>query len=648
MGQKIKAELKPGSWFCGFFMECEFDLHYFFGSNYNGPKPGQTSNPNGNPLILFIPGGPGEIVHRETPYFWLMTRLKKANVVYFDIRGTGFSVIPESNDYDRFLRAEYVVEDIETLRKTLMNECSRWDLHTVRNCKSGVTPWDAIYATSWGTIVAQQYAARYPNMVNKLILAAPVSRGHRDTEQARRKMIIDNLFDIFDKHRTKDKCSWDPSDSVVKNALNLLSEDLKKVENFCFLSDKEKSFIKNSFLTLLNTLESDYGSVNLVNSFYEQFRNDAVFWEKYPYPREFFAAIRELEDFGAGEQPGLMLDHETKRRKVGAAMYLAYYLSLPKEALTHEKHELHPGNGNFPPNCKKPDADFFSGVQDTDGDILKINFCYRIQRGWYDLNLDVRSPSFNHSARARTVFSVHDGLAQWIFEIMKKERRVDNQGCFAGKDVQDIARGDSQLQTIVIHSTVIREQARKLGIRPTDRFCPWDPARLEESGKCKHCHDKDTLILKGGADAITAGDQAEYLFDKALALGHRTLIEFSGAGHFMNYQVKIEDPKQDRLDKVIKDFTAAAGSKIETEAAYKALLDELNERRGTDKQAAKEAKVPSVFWGSLHDVIIEFVNSNTIHDFTQNEKAMKAIKTLGGCLRTEDNEEFSKCVNSEM
>ena len=100
-----------------------------------------------------------------------------ANVVYFDVRGTGFSVIPESNDYDQFLRADYVVEDIETLRKRLTGECATWDVPDWKLQRRELLPWDAIYAHSWGTIVAQKYAAKYPNMVRKLILVgASVAR----------------------------------------------------------------------------------------------------------------------------------------------------------------------------------------------------------------------------------------------------------------------------------------------------------------------------------------------------------------------------------------------------------------------------------------------------------------------------------------
>ena len=631
MGQKIEIELKPGSGFCGFFTECKFDLHYFFSRNYDGPGSNRELTSNGKPWILFISGGPGEIVHREQPYLWYMDWHKKANIVYFDVRGTGFSMIPASKTYDEFLHAKYVVEDIEALRKSLLKEC---DFSSEGNC-NGVTRWNAIYANSWGTIVAQMYASKYRHNVDKLILAAPVSRGHHSTDEARRKMMVDNLLDIFDKHSTE-RCLWDGNDPLVKHRSSPFS-DLSGVENFCFLTKRKKPFIKDiqeSFGTLLNNIETEYGSVNFVTSFYNQFRDDSEFRQKYPYPREFFDAIRELEDFGSGELQGLSFDPTIRQRKIGTAMYLAYYLWLPKLALTQQDHFLYPGNGEFAPECVH-DTDFFGGLQDTPHDNLKYNFCMRIVSAWVDLNST--PSSLNQSARARSVFSLNDGLAQWIFEIMKRERRVDHQGCFRGNDIQDIAKGDARLQTVVIKSTVIKEQAGKLGLKGTDRICPWDPARFN--------HDVDTLVLKGGADAITAGEQAEYIFEKGLTSDRRALIEFPGVGHAMNYQVKVADQEPDELDKAISDFKeAASGSKMEKDVAYKALLEKLKERRDMEKRLQKETGISKAIDDGLLDMILGFVTSKTVRDFTHNGKAMAAVKTLGGCLRTEDKKEFSTCI----
>ena len=178
VGPSVEADLKPGSPFCGFRVQCKFDLHYFFGRDYDADDPERKN-------VLYISGGPGDIVDRANAS--LDSMRMGANFFYFDVRGTGFSIIPESNDYDQFLRAKYVVEDIETLRqvmaKKIHNECADGETPMENNCKEGTTPWDAIYAHSWGTIVAQMYAATYGKKhVTKLILSAPVSRAHGNTE----------------------------------------------------------------------------------------------------------------------------------------------------------------------------------------------------------------------------------------------------------------------------------------------------------------------------------------------------------------------------------------------------------------------------------------------------------------------------------
>ena len=592
MGGKIEAELKPGSWFCGFVTKCRFDLHYFFGRKYDGPRAdgksnaGRKTDPD-RKWILFIPGGPGEIVDREKPTLNFLS--DDVNVVYLDIRGSGFSVIPGENDYDQFLRSEYVVEDIETLRKHLVNECSPWERSTVINCKRGVNAWDAIYAHSWGTVVAQKYAAQYPDSVKKLILSAPVSRGrHRDTAQARRTMIVENLLDIFERHRTT-ACYWNLEDDVVTKPL-VPGTDMKEVENFCFLSDEQKKLIRDSFFTFLNRIEAEYGSVKLVAGFYNQFKSDRAsgFWQKYPYPAEFFEAIGQLEDLGAGEQPGLRLDRKTKSSKIGTAMYLGYYLSLPKDALTNEHDPLHPGNGEAELKCNW-EADFFKGLQEDEHHRLKRNFCNRVRQAWFELS--DRPPEVNQSPRARALFGVYDGLARWIFEIMRKERRMNEKGCFNGKDIQHIAEADPRVQSELLNSSVIREQARKLGTT-TDEICPWDPGKVE-AGKRLYHHDVDTLILKGGADATIAGGQAEYLFENGLTCSKRALIEIPGAGHLMTLQVKL--PRE-----------------------------------------TKEDAIPLAVRKSFVDLITSFLTSVTIGDFTHHEKARGAINALGASIRTDD------------
>ena len=133
----IEAESSPGSSLCGFRLsQCKFELHYF-----EGQKP-KLEPPK---YILYIPGGPGDIVDRQYP---IPDRIRIGEqYVYFDVRGTGYSVIPESNAYDQFLRAKYVVEDIEILRQEIAkkryNECRYGETRMENNCKEGTMRWDA-------------------------------------------------------------------------------------------------------------------------------------------------------------------------------------------------------------------------------------------------------------------------------------------------------------------------------------------------------------------------------------------------------------------------------------------------------------------------------------------------------------------------
>jgi pimeloyl-ACP methyl ester carboxylesterase len=516
IGDFVEVDLKPGSPTCGLLAQCKFDLHYFKGDNY---KEGDSDRKN----ILFIPGGPGEIVDRSLPDLGFLQ--KRNNVVYFDVRGTGLSEIPLSNAYDQFLRAEYIVSDIETLRKRVLdNDDPEID-----------KPWDAIYAYSWGTIVAQRYAAKYPLRVKKLILAAPVSRTHGDTETARRQMLVKNLLDILRKHQTQYACPWHRDHPLVKEPPQGFYPE--GTDNFCFVNEGQMATIRHEFITILNELESDYGSVTFVESFYKRLKSsDNAFKYKYPYPEEFFSAIGLLGFLGGAEQQPLRFDSETMRLKISAAFFLGNYLMLGKSILRDETNVLNPFRPVDPSDPDQafmnvvtaychPENPFFKSIPSfNEKDNLRRNFCQRLMGAQKDLTPIRRN---NRSNRARSVFGVYDGLTRWVFRVLEQEQRLDDQKCFRGKDLLDVARGD--LETDLKTNTVIREEAGKLGISRFEIVCPWDPAVYR--------HKRRTLILAGSADAVIAGGQAEYFFQNSLTPGQRVLIEFPGAGHSMHLQM---------------------------------------------------------------------------------------------------------------
>ncbi|MBS1664601.1 MAG: proline iminopeptidase-family hydrolase [Bacteroidetes bacterium] len=102
---------------------------------------------HGDP-ILFIPGGPGAAHH-----FWPdMNGLAKSfEVIYYDPFGRGQSDTAKDVKEYTF---EHDVDEVEALRIAL-------NLRKVN-----------IYGKSYGSVVAQAYALKYPNSISHLILAA--------------------------------------------------------------------------------------------------------------------------------------------------------------------------------------------------------------------------------------------------------------------------------------------------------------------------------------------------------------------------------------------------------------------------------------------------------------------------------------------
>ena len=112
----------------------------------NGAKLWVESEGSGEPVVL-IPGGPGA-AHYFHPWF---TALASTNrVIYFDAFGRGKSDRAKSLDEYTFARD---VEDLEGLRKAL-----------------GLEQWNVL-GHSYGGLVAQAYALKYPQRVKRLVLA---------------------------------------------------------------------------------------------------------------------------------------------------------------------------------------------------------------------------------------------------------------------------------------------------------------------------------------------------------------------------------------------------------------------------------------------------------------------------------------------
>jgi proline iminopeptidase len=107
------------------------------------------SAPAGTPPVVFLHGGPGQgSEHFDGLAGPFMER--ELRMVYFDQRGSGASERPASGDY----ALSTLVEDIEALRRAL-----------------GV-PKVALVGHSFGSVLALEYAAKYPEHVSHVIIVA--------------------------------------------------------------------------------------------------------------------------------------------------------------------------------------------------------------------------------------------------------------------------------------------------------------------------------------------------------------------------------------------------------------------------------------------------------------------------------------------
>ncbi len=102
---------------------------------------------HGDPIVV-IPGGPGDSHTYLTP--WFNELAKHHKLIYYDGFGRGKSDRAKNPDEYSFARD---VKDLEGLREDL-----------------GIEKWTVI-GHSYGGMVAQAYALKYPNSVSKLILS---------------------------------------------------------------------------------------------------------------------------------------------------------------------------------------------------------------------------------------------------------------------------------------------------------------------------------------------------------------------------------------------------------------------------------------------------------------------------------------------
>ena len=447
-------------------LSCKFSLYYSF---INPANPNNQNPKN----ILFIPGGPGSIVDLKDvdpgsgePVNALeLLETMGHKVAYLHVRGSGFSKIPQPNKFDRFLRADYVVEDIERVRlEELGNDA----------------PWDAIWGESHGALIAQRYAHKYgTDKVKKLILVGPPSRSD-ETHDPRRKMTVSNLEAILTYYHNNTS-----ERSINGNAENDDSA-IRATNDFSFLTDQTIKDIGKKLGNMLKKLEEEFGSINFVIENYDDLQLE--------YPLVFFMALKNLSFHGApAPVKGLEFEDKTVLTQVDVALLIANYLMLPPKTPKDRRAV-----------SKTTLAPLFMSRLDQS---RLANYKERLAGAHDRINKDKSSKS----QRALWVFGVYDGISRWILKFMND--KVVKDGFFRTEDIAPSLTGAS------------RYFAEKIGKVPGEAIYPWNPGYYR--------HNVPTLILKGGTDAVIAGNQAEGFYKDGLSNKHDSvLMEIPGMGHF--------------------------------------------------------------------------------------------------------------------
>ena len=514
---------------------CDFRLAYFLGAGFDLAKKQRLN-------ILFIPGGPGALVDPSSRSMALRVLERRHNLVYFHPRGMGQSAIDGDKKYDRFLRAAYVVEDVERLRQAVLQD----------------RPWDAIYAHSWGTVVAQRYAAKYggsqspPSRVRSLVLSGPVDRHRPDTYGARRRMIIDNLGMTFNYYRSQGaaNCQCESASylrPIVTDysdpQISVFGSRLGVSDNFCFLKSSLSGQVITQLDSIIAEIEDNYISADFIVDHFASLRSDKEFQVRFgKLPIEFFLALRYLQMAGAPVKGGLVFTADSRQR-INAALVIGHYLS----------------GGD---RCEGTTG-FFKGAAPY------CEYCDRLKDAKQELRLFTGG---RESRRGNYVFGVYDGVTRWAPATM------GFKGCFSGKDLEQFANpSDGEKQ-------FVREQVGRIGVVPDEEICPWNPAAYR--------HNVPTLLIKGSRDAVVAGCQAEDFFSSGLQDGRRVLFEFRGLGHDLSvanlYEASDPSNWSKSFASLLEDFIkmSAKPAQFRSDSRVRAKMKKL---RVTDRTA--DAKI---------------------------------------------------------
>jgi pimeloyl-ACP methyl ester carboxylesterase len=260
----------------------QFDLYYFVQKAADFPT---------FKSVLFCAGGPGQIVRTLDKHKTYVDFLFQNgyNVVFFHLRGTGFSQIPAATKNDRFLKSEYAIRDMESIRRHFHEE--------ILGGKD--VKWEAVIGWSFGTILAQRYAHFYRNSVRKLVLISPLSR-HRfaDSEKAFEEY-YNEMLDIY--RQTLAKIYKSDKEELQNEFGDMKPDEINYILDRLFGADSE-----------LKQTEEAFGSIQTIIDLYSKLPK-AKFPKSQKRSQNFYRSLRDLRFCGSNSIDDSAVIYEAQR-----------------------------------------------------------------------------------------------------------------------------------------------------------------------------------------------------------------------------------------------------------------------------------------------------------------------------------------------
>jgi len=344
-------------------------------------------------------------------------------------------------------------------------------------------------------------------------------------------MALNNLEEIYRLISSEPSEPCDCTGRALIAAFDDGTPSHTEANNFCFLTPPTSSpenlesrikTIRDSLKEIYKNLEEEYGVLGFLTENYDSEQKNSRYKSLFGYPKEFVFALRQLQNIGVPEKDSLKFVSQIDDW-VDVALVLGYYAMSKKDQLCAIGKDCMANNPFLKfvtnDNCKRKNI-YLNRIKTAKENILE-------------------NRTVTESQRALYVCSVTDGMHRWLFNL------VNGEAPSGAADVCLNADGLRRfMQKTGPEHGLLRNITKKIGFDNANEPCLWNPTNSQ--------HKVQSLVLKGEADAVTAGCQAEIFFNEGLK-GSRVMIEFPGMGHGL-YELYIPFGEDSALPEIFREI----------------------------------------------------------------------------------------------